>query len=102
MKNRNYTIFAFALFTLAVATSPTGAQSTYEPYTFITLAGGGGNGTAETTKSAARFWFPTGVAVDNDGNIYVGDQLTSTIRKVTPAGVVTTLAGGAGTFGSVD
>src|SRR5580765_7192936 len=99
MKNKNHTIFAFALLALTSAAASTGAQSTYEPYTFTTLAGGDSNGSTDATKSAARFWFPTGVAVDADGNIYVGDQLTSTISKVTPAGVVTTLAGLAGTFG---
>jgi sugar lactone lactonase YvrE len=40
--------------------------------------------------------------VDSSGNVYVADAGNSTIRKVTPAGVVTTLAGGAGQFGSTD
>jgi DNA-binding beta-propeller fold protein YncE len=40
------------------------------------------------------------LAVDSTGNLYVGDD--KTIRKVTPAGDVTTLAGLAGKFGSED
>jgi hypothetical protein len=54
------------------------------------------------TGAAAHFHFPAGAAVDSAGNVYVADQKNFTIRKVTPAGVVTTLAGTAGMFGSAD
>ncbi|MGI9089059.1 MAG: hypothetical protein ACR2HH_15165 [Chthoniobacterales bacterium] len=60
------------------------------------------SGSADGTGSAARFNFPTGVAVDSDGNVYVADQNNNTIRKVSPAGMVTTLVGLAGFFGSAD
>ena len=50
----------------------------------------------------ARFYWPEGVAVDSSGNVYVADNQNSTIRKITPAGVVTTLAGRAGQVGSAD
>src|SRR5262249_29841180 len=50
----------------------------------------------------AAFNTPTGVAVDSAGNVYVADWSNHTIRKVTPTGAVTTLAGTAGVLGSAD
>jgi len=41
----------------------------------------------------ARFRNVYGVAVDGDGNVYAGDEYSGTVRKVTPGGVVTRLAG---------
>jgi sugar lactone lactonase YvrE len=68
-----------------------------------TLAGTAGEwGSADGTGAAARFANPTGVAVDASRTVYVADFGTSTIRKVTAAGVVTTLAGAAGQYGSAD
>jgi streptogramin lyase len=68
-----------------------------------TLAGLAGNsGSVDGANSAARFRSPSGVAVDGAGNIYVADSSDSTIRQVTPAGVVTTLAGLAGRDGNTD
>jgi len=69
--------------------------------TYSTLAGGSG-GSADGTGAAAQFNNPTALALDSSGNLYVADEGNNTIRKVTPAGVVTTLAGKAGVAGSAD
>lgn len=75
--------------------SPEGAVST--------LAGGRSlAGSADGAGSQARFSSPHGVAVDREGNVYVADTDNSTIRKITPAGVVSTLAGVAGVAGGAD
>ncbi len=62
----------------------------------------GGSGTADGTGTAARFNYPMDVAVDGSGNVYVADTSNHTIRKVAPGGVVTTLAGQAGSSGWTD
>ncbi len=68
-----------------------------------TLAGkAGSTGSANGRGLAARFGGATGIACDAAGNLYVVDSKNDTIRKITPAGQVTTLAGTAGVMGSAD
>jgi sugar lactone lactonase YvrE len=61
-----------------------------------------GSGSADGVGSAAGFNFPGGVAVDPAGDVYASDTLNNAIRKITPAGVVSTVAGSMGDPGSVD
>ncbi|RAK70036.1 NHL repeat-containing protein [Hymenobacter edaphi] len=69
--------------------------------TVSTLAGSGVEGFADGAGSAARFAAPEGAAVDGQGNVYVADPGNARIRKITPAGMVSTLAG-TGTAGTLN
>lgn len=68
--------------------------------TFAGLAGACDS--IDGTGSAGRFCGPSGIAIDGAGNLYVADSASHTIRKVTSAGVVSTLAGLAWSPGSDD
>ncbi|MCB0735313.1 MAG: T9SS type A sorting domain-containing protein [Flavobacteriales bacterium] len=76
-----------------------------------TFAGGKPDGTQsaqgtpghqDASGTNARFDTPKGITIDGNGNMYVCDYNNFVIRKITPAGVVTTLAGKAGVDGSDD
>ena len=67
----------------------------------------GQSGGADGAGSIARFYYPSGVAVDTNGFVYVMDTGyyptgNNTVRKISPAGVVTTILGQAGVIGSAD
>lgn len=66
-----------------------------------TIAGSGNYGSANGIGTAASFSIPVGICVDAAGNLYVSEQGTHLIRKISPTGLVTTLAG-TGNVGSVD
>lgn len=75
--------------------TPTGIVTTF-------VGKAGAKGSLDGTGAAARFNSPVGLALDAQGALYVADAANQLIRKVTPAGVVTTLAGEAGTKGNAD
>jgi hypothetical protein len=67
------------------------------------LAGTAGqSGSVDGTGAAARFNLPTGITCNAQGDLYVSDLGSHLIRKITAAGVVTTLAGQASVSGSTD
>lgn len=80
------------------------AASTYaDSLTFVRLAGStGGGDVVDGSRTAARFGGPSGVAIDANGNLFVADTGSHTIRKSTPDGSTTTLAGKAGSPGTTD
>jgi serine/threonine protein kinase/DNA-binding beta-propeller fold protein YncE len=68
-----------------------------------TLAGqAGSSGSGDGPGQFARFWDSHGIAADEAGNLYVADTGNDSIRKITPQGEVTTLAGLAASPGAVD
>ncbi|MBS9462873.1 hypothetical protein KIM67_10655 [Flagellimonas sp. 389] len=58
-----------------------------------TLAGNGTAGFSDGQETSASFNLPHSIDVDSEGNIYVADQGNRAIRKITPNGAVTTIAG---------
>jgi trimeric autotransporter adhesin len=63
--------------------------------TIATVAGNGtaGYGGDGGVATKAKLHYPSGVVVDSMGNLYIGDYLNHRIRKVTPKGIITTVAG---------
>lgn len=89
----------FAIGAVMLAAGTALAQS---QFAVTTLAGQYNSpGSADGTL-AARFNNPYGAAIDGAGNIYVADSTTHIIRKITPAGVVSTVAGLAGAAGEAN
>ena len=85
------------LFALTIESSSAGGTTV----TVSILAGSGVRGFANGQGTAAQFDYPTSVAVDASGNVYVADEMNHRIRKITPEGLVTTFAGGS-SWGYVD
>ena len=85
----------------ALTVSPAVLQA--QNFTFTTFAGATGlGGSSDGVSGAARFKNPRGVAADAAGNVYIADTGNNTIRKISGAGVVTTLAGSVGLAGSAN
>ena len=62
----------------------------------------GASGSSDGAGSQARFCYPRGIAIDTSNNIFVADAGNSTIRRITPDGAVTTVAGLPGVAGAAD
>lgn len=74
-----------------------------QTYDWQTLAGlGGGPGNVDGVGSAAKFFLPDDIEIDSHGNVLVLETGNRLIRKITPEGVVTTLAGNVRLRGQID
>jgi sugar lactone lactonase YvrE len=62
----------------------------------------GSQGSDNGASASAKFYNPTGVAIDSVGNLFVTDTSNGLIRKITPGGIVSTFAGVARLAGSAD
>ncbi len=101
MKSSRRSLFAALLSATAASLAPDSARATTDystPYVFSTLAGASSIGSNDGPGAVARFYSPRAVAVDQAGNVYVADAVNDTIRKISPDGIVSTLAGTAGVF----
>jgi sugar lactone lactonase YvrE len=90
MKNRRFVSMALLAAGLMLVHRTTIAQ------VVTTLAGSGATGSLDGNGAEASFSYPQGVAVGPSGNVYVADTSSLKIRKITPEGLVTTLAGNGG------
>ena len=91
------------LLVLLVQSTLAQAQLDYMPYGFTNFVGTPGiPGSTDGTGTNAQFDLPRSIALDRNGNLFVSDTFNQAIRKVTPDGVVTTIAGTLGSKGYVD
>lgn len=79
--------------TVAAPAASTYGISTYAGTGTLGFSGDGG------AASSAQFSYPYAVAASSTGNVYVVDQLNNRIRKITSAGIISTIAG-TGTYGN--
>jgi hypothetical protein len=90
---------AFGNGTIYIADTGNGTIRAVTNGVLTTIAGSPSAGSADGPGATARFNAPQSVAVDANGNSYIADSVNSTIREISSAGVVATIAGSAGVLG---
>jgi sugar lactone lactonase YvrE len=100
MKTKKHFLFSLLIICLLtlILFSESNAQNIEITKKVITFAGSGTLGKVDGTGSQASFWGASGITTDASGNVYIAEKSNSLIRKITPAGVVTTLAGSTSGF----
>lgn len=102
MKKYPALLFSCLIFFFCIADTgavPFGTSNGIGSYIVTTIAGSGIKGFLDGSNEKAQFNWPTGVAMDGKGNIYVADFSNNLIRKISGAGDVITFAGsGHGAF----
>lgn len=98
----NGTRYRVVLGNEAGSTTSESAQLTVHPRLRLLAGALGGPGHLDATGRDARFDFNRGIALDAQGNLVVADSNNHVLRRVTPAGVVSTIAGEAGARGHTD
>jgi hypothetical protein len=93
--------YLIGIFTTFAAPAFVSAQTGVVAYSFTTFAGQASVGNTDGTGIAARFNSPNGIAIDGAGNLYIADTYNHVVRRITPSGAVTTLAG-SGRQGTAD
>ncbi len=95
-------VVALALAACGIGGSQTATGGSAPGAPGLSLLAGGLGGSGNTDGPSGRFLGPEAIAVDATGNLYVADEFNHTVRKISAAGVITTLAGLAGVSGSAD
>ena len=87
-------VAAVAGFVTFATTAPAGASAPSVPDFIGVIAGSGVMGPPTTgTATSSPLHGPSGVAVDTSGNVYIADTVNSYVEKVTPAGILSIVAG---------
>lgn len=102
MISRSFLALPISIILLTAAKVASGAADYATPYFFTTFAGVSSIGSSDGSGSVARFYGPQAITTDTNSNVFIVDEGNNTIRKMSPAGAISTFAGSAGISGSAD